>query len=396
MKMAGPLEGIRVIDFSAVISGPLATMMLADQGAEVIKLESPGLGDITRTPAFARGGLTALYTNCNRGKRSVVLDLHKPRAREIAVELVRGADVFVQNFRPGAAARLGLGADEMLALNPELIYVSISGFGESGPYSDRRVYDPIIQGLTGNVAIQRDPDIGLIDLVRNLVCDKSSAYTAAQAISAALFARERGAGGQHIRIPMLDAALAFFWPDGMLAHTLIGDDVSPGVALYDVYRLTRTADGSLIYFAASASEKQALYRALDRADLCDEARFNAPVLPREDLEELGQILHDEFLKWDTAEITERLVAEQVPVAPALGLEEVFEDPQIRHNGAVSEREHPTAGRIREARPGARFEGTPPERARLAPLAGEHSDEVLAELGLDADERARLRSEGILA
>jgi crotonobetainyl-CoA:carnitine CoA-transferase CaiB-like acyl-CoA transferase len=393
--MAGPLDGIRVLDLSTVVSGPLAGMMLADQGADVIKIEAPGLGDILRGANFSRGGLTAFIANTNRGKRSLVVDLQNERGREIVKQLVKTTDVFIQNFRPGAIQRLGLGEPELRKLNPDLIYTSISGFGDTGPYSDRRVYDPIIQGLTGNVAVQKNPITDFTDLVRNIVCDKASAYTAAQAITSALFARERGAGGQHIHVPMLDAGLAFFWPDGMLKQTIVGDDVVPGIPLYDAYRLTDTEDGHLIYFMASKAEFHGLFRAIDRPDLIEDGRFNGPGMNPEDLGVLGEILEDEFRKWKTDEITARLVAEQVPVGPVLSLEEVFEDPQIRHNGLINERVHPTAGRIREVRPAAHFDGTVLEERPIAPLKGEHTDEILTELGIDAAERAALRADGIL-
>jgi crotonobetainyl-CoA:carnitine CoA-transferase CaiB-like acyl-CoA transferase len=384
-----------VIDLSAIVSGPLAGMILADQGADVIKIEGPGVGDTLRLSNPSRGGLTAFLANCNRGKRSLVVDLRTERGQKIVQELVKTADVLIQNFRPGAIERCGLGYDEMQKLNPNLIYMSISGFGDSGPYSDRRVYDPIIQGLTGNVTIQKNPLTDFTDLVRNIICDKASAYTAAQAISSALFARERGAGGQHIKVPMIDAALAFFWPDGMMKHTMLEEDVVPGFALYEVYRLTDTEDGHLIYFMASKDEFHGLFRALNRPDLIEDGRFDGPGINAEDLGHLGEVLADEFRKWKTAEISQRLVDEQVPVGPVLTLDEVLEDAQIKHNGAVLEREHPTAGRIREARPGAHFGGTVPDIAPIAPLKGEHTDEILAELGIDGDELAQLKSDGIL-
>jgi len=393
--MAGPLSGIRVIDFSVVVSGPLAGMILADQGADVIKVEGPGVGEATRLSNPSRGGMTAFFANCNRGKRSLVLDLQDERGKKIIKELLKKADVLIQNFRPGAMERLGLGYDEVHKLNPDLIYLSISGFGESGPYSDRRVYDPIIQGLTGYVGIQKNPLTDMTDLVRNIVCDKASAYTAAQAISAALFARERGAGGQHIKVPMIDAALAFFWPDGMLKHTMLEEDAVPGFALYDVYRLTYTEDGQLIYFMASKAEFDGMFRALNRPDLIEDGRFDGPGVSAEDLGILGEILEDEFRKWKTAEITQRLVDEQVPVGPILSLDEVLEDPQIKHNDSVVEREHPTAGRIREARPGAHFCGTVPETVPIAPLKGEHTDEILSELGIENAELDKLRADGVL-
>lgn len=394
--MPGPLDGIRIVDCSAVISGPLATMMLADQGADVIKIEPPGNGDITRAPWFARGGVSALFANANRGKRSLALDLQQERGRELLKELVAGADVFVQNFRPGAMARLGLGDDELRALRPDLVYVSISGFGEDGPYADRRVYDPVIQGLTGHIAVQRPPGTtGPVDLVRNIICDKATSYTTAQAITAALFARERGHGGQHIRIAMIDASLAFFWADGMIAHTFVGDGVPPATALYDIYKLRETADGPLIIFAASDDEFQGLARALRREDLITDPRFSTLPERYKNVLELEEILNAEFRKWPAQEIVDRAVAEDVPAGPVHSLEEVINDAQIRHNRTVIEIDHPSGGRMRQVVPPARFERTPAAPGAPAPMLGEHSDEVMAEIGLSADECAALRAAGVI-
>jgi crotonobetainyl-CoA:carnitine CoA-transferase CaiB-like acyl-CoA transferase len=394
--MPGPLAGIRIVDCSAVLSGPLATMILADQGAEVIKVEPPGLGDVLRLAPFARGGLGAFFVNGNRGKRSIALDLHQPRAREILLELVRGADVFVQNFRPGAVERLRIAEPDLRAVAPDLIYVSISGFGESGPYAQRRVYDPVIQALTGSIAIQVHPDVGERDLIRHVVCDKASAYTAAQAITAALFARARGAGGQHVRLAMLDAALAFFWPDGMMEHTMVGDGVRAGPTLYQIYRLTRTADGHLIYFAVSDVEFHGLFRALGRPEWAEDARFRDLGTRIANASVLEPMIREEFAKWPTAEILARMAAESLPCAPVHSLADVIDDPQVRHNELLVEREHPTAGVIRQPRPPARFDRTPAAPGRLAPLLGEHTDEILAELGLDADARRALRQAGVVA
>lgn len=396
--MPGPLEGIKVVDASGVVSGPLAAMMLADQGADVVRVEPLGMGDTLRMPSFQRGGLTAFFANCNRGKRSIALDLAKAEGREVVEKLVREADIFIQNWRPGAAERLGLGEPALRALNPDLIYCSISGYGPTGPYSGRRVYDPIIQGLSGHIGVQINPEVPIRDLVRNIVSDKSTSYTAAQAITAALFARERGAGGQHIEVPMLDASLAFFWCDGMIAHTLAGDDAPSGVALYEAYRLWETSDGHLMYFAATNAELEGLFRALEHPEWIEDPRFATPEAryTGDNLATLGELIMNEMRKHPTKELIDRLVREDVPVGPVLTLDEVFEDPQILHNDAIIELEHPTAGRIRQARPAARFDKTPQDPHRyLPPLHGEHSVEILHELGYDEASIEQLHATGIV-
>ncbi|MDD9826811.1 MAG: CoA transferase [Deltaproteobacteria bacterium] len=394
--MPGPLAGIRVVDVSAILSGPICTMMLADQGAEVTKVEPLQVGDLVRAGGYRRGGLNALFVNANRGKRSLALDLSRPRGREVLLRLLEGADVFVQNWRPGAAERLGLGEEQVRAVSPQIIYCAISGYGQSGPYSKRRVYDPIIQGITGHVAVQKNPDVPIPDLVRTVVSDKSSAWTAAQAITAALFARERGAGGQRIEVPMLDASLAFFWPDGMMAHTMMDECEITGPTLYQLYRLWETADGHLIYFAGSDAENHGLFRALNRPELCEDPRFATMDARSRNNAALGELLMQEIRKWPTQELLERMVAEQVPAGAALSIEEMLEDPQLRHNEAVFEWEHPQAGRFRQARPAARFSKTPQKPGRMPPLHGEHTGELLAELGYDAEAQRALRAEGVIA
>jgi crotonobetainyl-CoA:carnitine CoA-transferase CaiB-like acyl-CoA transferase len=395
--MAGPLTGIKVIDVSQIVSGPFAVMVLADQGADVIKVEQPGYGEMTRLGPFWRGGLSALFANVNRGKRSVVLDLTKDKGREILLRLVKDADVFVQNWRPGAAARLGLGYEELSKVNPRLIYCSISGYGDSGPYSDRRVYDPIIQGITGHVAIQVNPDIPIPDLIRNVVVDKATSLMSAQAITAALFARDRGAGGQHINVPMVDASVFFFWPDGMMKHTFIGEAERQGPALYDVYRIWPTADGHLIYFAASDSEFHGLFRALGHPEWCDDPRFNMLGLNAnpEARHELGGKIGDAIATFATKELVRRMAEEQVPVGPVNSIEDMLVDPQVVHNDVVFEWDHPSAGKLRQARPAARFSKTPQQAGRMPPLHGEHTAEVLGELGFDDAAQAALRAEGVV-
>ena len=396
MAIQGPLAGFKVVDFSAVISGPLATMLLADQGADVIKVEAPGRPDLLRKEWYYRGGLTSLFANVNRGKRSIVIDLHDPRGLETARELVRGADVVVENFRPGVAERLGIGPDELRAIDDQLVYCRITGYGPTGPHSKQRAYDPVIQSATGYVAVQRNPEIPIPDLVRNAVVDKAASYTAAQAITAALLARERGAGGQTIELAMLDAGLAFFWPDGMMQHTFLGEGAREGPALYDRSHLTETKDGHVVIWTGADDEWHGLFRALGRPDLCTDERFATGRARFENGEELGEILQRESRSCATADLLRRMQEEDVPGGPVTELDELAEDPQIVHNGVIFEREHPTAGVIRQCGPAPRFSDTPTEPGPIAPLLGEHTDEILGELGYDAERIASLRQDDVVS
>ena len=396
--MGGPLEGITVLDLSAVVSGPMACQVMADQGAEVIKVEPPGIGDITRIGGFRKGTVSAMYASCNRGKRSLVLDLQETAGVEVLLELCRDADVLVQNFRPGAVDRMGIGPAAVHAVNPNLIYVSISGFGDSGPYREWRVYDPIIQALSGMVSVQQSQEIPLPDLIRTLICDKSTALTAAQAISAALFARERGqAAGQVLDIPMLDTALYWLWPDTFMAHTFFDDDITPGPLLYQIYRLQPTADGHCVYFAASDAEWQGLTAALGHPEWWEEERFKNITLRSqpENFEAIGELLHSAFLEFETDDIIDRLHENEVPAAPMLTLDEVFDDAQVLHNDAVHTWNHPTAGTTRMAKPPVRFSITQHQTVWAADSLGESSVAVLQDAGFHKRRIDELRKSGII-
>jgi crotonobetainyl-CoA:carnitine CoA-transferase CaiB-like acyl-CoA transferase len=219
--MPGPLDGFRIIDVTQMISGPMATMILADQGADVIKVEPPANGDLTRLMGGRKRGMAPTFIIANRNKRSIAIDLKKAEGVELLKRLVAKADLFVQNFRPGAADRMGIGEAALRAVNPSLVYVSISGFGDKGPYTHKRVYDPVIQALSGLTSIQADADTGRPRMIRVIVPDKVTALTAAQAMTAALLARTRTGQGQDVRLAMLDAVVAFMWPESMAAYTFI-------------------------------------------------------------------------------------------------------------------------------------------------------------------------------
>ncbi|MEQ8484182.1 MAG: CoA transferase [Pseudomonadales bacterium] len=381
--MTGPLQGVRVVDLTSMISGPIATMMLADQGADVIKVEPPS-GDLVRHLGPNRHGLTATFLSANRSKRSLALDLKTAEGMAVLEKLVATADVFVQNFRPGAIERMGLGEAAVRKLRPDIVYVSISGFGETGPYAHKRVYDPVIQALSGLAAIQRDGETGRPRMVRTIVPDKTTAVTAAQAITAALFCRERTGEGQHVKLAMLDTMIAYLWPEGMTGYTFVGREVTASRAQLAQDLIFETSDGYITAGAVSDAEWQGMCRALERPQWLEDARFRTAqdrvVNVRERLALTAEVLATR----SSAEWLARLDAEGVPCAPVLERHEVFEHEQARINETVGEYEHPVAGRIRQPRPAARFDRTPAGIQRPAPVLGEHSREIVTELGLDAD------------
>jgi len=397
--MAGPLEGVRVVDFSAVVSGPLATMWLADQGADVVKVETPAEGDATRLMSTFPdlGGMAGLYVNCNRGKRCLTIDVTTDEGRAVVLDLCRRADVFVQNWRPGVVERLGLGYEDVAAVRPDIVYVSISGYGPDGPYAQRRVYDPVIQGLTGHVAVQLNPEVPIPDLVRTIVVDKATALTVAQAVTAALYARERGAGGQHLSIPMLDAGLAFFFPDGYMSKALLDDAASElRPTLAQLYRIAPTADGRVVYYTAGLEQLHGLCRALGHPEWTTDERFATTKAYVRNFELLGGLIADAFLSWTTAELLPRLEAEEVAFAPVLDLDEVQTDPQIVHNDMLRERRHEVVGRVLEVRHPVRYSKTATTDGPLAPAPGAHTEEILRELGRDDAAIAGLRAAAVIA
>jgi len=384
--VSGPLSGIRIIDLTSMISGPVATMLLGDQGADVIKVE-PMTGDLVRYMGPNRNGLSAGFISANRSKRSIAVDLKTDAGVDVVKRLLASADVFVQNFRPGAIQRMGFGEDVVRGIKSDIVYVSISGFGETGPYAHKRVYDPVIQALSGLAAIQRDPDSGRPMMVRTIIPDKTTAITAAQAITAALFARERSGQGQHVKLAMLDTMVAYLWPEGMAGFTFIGKEIKAARAQFAQDLIFQTTDGYITAGAVSDAEWEGMCRALEREEWIHDERFNTLngriVNVSERLDMTAKVLATR----SSAEWLSRLDAQGVPCAPVLERHEVFDHEQVKRNEVVSEYDHPVAGRIRQPRPAARFDKTPVELHRHAPVLGEHTAELLAEIELDADELA---------
>lgn len=394
--MSGPLHGYRVVDLTSMISGPLATMMLADQGADVIKVENPDGGDYVRRAANRRGDFSAAFLNNNRNKRSLAVDLKDRRGIEVLLELLKSADVFVQNFRPGVIERMGLAEDIVRAVRPDIVYVSIAGFGFEGPYAQRPVYDPLIQALSGLATVQAGTDTERPRLVRTIVPDKVSALVAAQAITAALLARERGAGGQHVRVAMLDAIVAFLWQSDMGSQTLVGDELPQQSAASFIDLIYATACGYMSVAVMSDREWQALTRALEKPEWLNDPRFATPALRDRNIDARLAMIQETLLTRPAAEWLAQLEAEGVPCAPVLTRNEMIHHPQVMANELVQIYPHPQAGPLRQARPPARFSTTPSTVRSGAPRLGEHSNEILAELGIAQERRETLASEGVIS
>jgi crotonobetainyl-CoA:carnitine CoA-transferase CaiB-like acyl-CoA transferase len=386
--MAGPLEGIRVIDLTTVVSGPVCTMILADQGADVIKIEPPG-GDIARRTS-GDGEFTAMFVSCNRGKRSVALDLKQPAALAALRRLIAGADVLVQNFRPGTMARLGLDEPAMRAANPGLIYVSISGVGETGPYFKKRVYDPVIQSLSGFADVQADQQTGRPRMIRTIVADKTTAVYAAQAVCAALVARGRTGQGQHIRLSMLDTMVAFLWPEAMTQYTVVGQEDAPQPAPRPDL-VFETLDGYITVGSLSDAEWRGLCGVIGRPEWIDDPRFRTAsarsLNAAERIGKVGEILAGGH----SQDWLDRLDAADVPCAPVLRRGAVINDAQVINNELIEMMQQPRLGTVRQARPAARFDRTPAGIAGPAPRIGEHTDAVLAEAGYSGAEIGALKA-----
>lgn len=393
--MPGPLNGYRVIDTSQMISGPVATRILGDQGADVIKIEIPFQGDIIRGMGDRKKNMGATFATANRNKRALGLNLKDPRGFEIFRDLIKTADVFLQNFRPGVVERMGIGYDDLSKIHPGLVYVSISGFGESGPYAHKRVYDPIIQALSGLAMIQKNRESGRPHLVRAIIPDKLTALTAAQAATAALLARAKTGKGQHIRVSMLDSVVSFLWPESMSNYTIV--DKEPGPMREDIAQdlIFKTKDGYITVATVTDSEWEGWALATENPELLNDSRFKTNagrtdhVVARLDL--MAQVLKNRT----TAQWLEILDRHEVPCAPVLSREELLDFPQIVANDLVVESFHPLLGKIRQARGAAQFEQTPTHELKPAPYLGEHTHEILTELGVAEDEIEILRSKKII-
>ena len=394
----GPLGGVRVLDLTRVVAGPYCSMFLGDLGAEVVKVEQPGAGDDTRGwgPPFA-GGESAYYLSINRNKQSLALDLKSKRAVELLRQLVKAADVILENFRPGTMERLGLGEKELREINPRLIYASLTGFGADGPMSDWPGYDLIVQAWGGLMSITGTPDgepvkvgVAIIDLVAGLMLGK--------AITAALFAREKIGVGQRIDTSLLEAEVASLINVG--SNYLVGGKVPsrwgnahPNIVPYQSFQ---TADGYLVIGVASEVIWKRFCEAIAQRDLIDDPRFTDNSKRVENRSELIALLSQIFLQRRNDAWFKLLTGAEVPCAPVQTIDQVFQAPQVLQRDMLIELDHPTAGKVRMAGIPVKFSLTPAAVRLPPPLLGEHNEKILKSwLGLSADSIDELKKAKII-
>ena len=393
----GPLRGIRVIDITSMITGPLCSQQLGDLGADVIKIE-PTHGEVARWMAPPqKAGLTGFYTQMNRNKRSLSVDLKNADGIAIIKKLVESADLLVENFRGGVLDRLGIGYEDLRHINDKLIFVSITGFGSTGPYSHKPAYDPLAQGLVGMMPIQGMPFGGKPQLIQSAIVDKTTATTAAGVAMAALYARDRPGGtgkGQRVDVPMIDAWAANSLADMISVDSFVPNDMPDPVPLA-VLRTFETSDGFVVGMALQDNHFQNLCNALECTEL----------LERDGMRTVGERINDfgpwldaigEVMKqFTTEDLLSRLDASGVPFGPVKTVREFAEDPQAKHNRTIFDVEHPEAGTLRYVRYPGHLSETPAAVYRHPPRLGEHSQEVLQEAGYSAAEIARLVQENVV-
>jgi formyl-CoA transferase len=394
----GPLSGVRVLDLTRVVAGPYCSMFLGDLGAEVVKVEQPGAGDDTRGwgPPFA-GGESAYYLCINRNKQSLTLDLKSKRAVELLRQLVKAADVIIENFRPGTMERLGLGEKELREINPRLIYASLTGFGADGPMSDWPGYDLIVQAWGGLMSITGTQNgepvkvgVAIIDLVAGLMLGK--------AITAALFAREKIGVGQRIDTSLLEAEVASLINVG--SNYLVGGKVPtrwgnahPNIVPYQNFQ---TADGYLVIGVASEVIWKRFCEAIGQRDLINDPRFADNSKRVENRSELIALLSEMFLERRNDAWFKLLTDAEVPCAPVQTIDQVFQAPQVLQRDMLIEVDHPTAGKVRMAGIPVKFSVTPATVRMPPPLLGEHNEKILESwLGLSADSIDELKKEKII-
>ena len=377
-----PLAGVKVIELSNMITCSLAAMTMASQGAQVIKVEPPQMGDKMRPLGTQKNGVSGFFHNCNRGKRSLAIDLKSSAGVKAVKELVIQSDVLLHNYRPGVMDKLGLGSEVLRELNPKLIYVAVSGFGTKGPMADLPAFDHVIQGLAGFTDLQ-SPEENSFDFIRTFICDKVTAYTVGQAATAALLARATTNEGQHIDISMLHACLAFMWPDGMMHKTLKDKDrfkMSPGS---DYFETINYKDGGVAVAPLTDDHWKALLPMLGYPELLGTPLYASIASRMTNMDQVTKVLRTPRNDIGVKKAIEVLSAADVPCAPCTKRKDLEGVEQIQAIGALETYVTKTMGELTVTTPPILFEGKSTSQAEPSPLLGEHSEEILEELGWES-------------
>jgi crotonobetainyl-CoA:carnitine CoA-transferase CaiB-like acyl-CoA transferase len=392
----GPLAGIRVLDLTTVLMGPYATQCLGDLGADVIKVESPEGDNLRHTSQTRSPGMGNLFLNCNRNKRSLVLDLKKPAGHAALLKLVERADVLVANVRPQAMARLKLAYSDLRILNPRLVYIGCFGYGQAGPYAARAAYDDLIQAMTAV------PDI--VDLAHHEgprfvpvnFCDRVVGLNVVNATLAALFHRERSGHGQEVQVPMFETMAQFILGDHMGGATFVPQEGPMGYAriMNPHRRPFATQDGYLALLVYNNKQWAQFLDLIGRPEMMQWPRYATMAARSAENAEVYRFLAEQVAQRTTEAWMEVLASTDLPHAPVMQLDKLLDDPHLKAVGAFAEFDHPSEGRLRQAGIASSWSESPPSIRRHAPRLGEHSAEVLAEIGIDAAGFAAMQSAGV--
>ena len=374
-----PLAGVKILEFSTMVTCSLASMTLAAQGAEVIKIEPPLGGDVMRHLGHQKNGISALFHNCNRGKRSLAIDLKSSAGVDAVTQLAMKADLVMHNYRPGVMDRMGLGSTSLRGINNRLTYIAVTGFGNKGPMSGDPAYDHVIQAMSGITDLQGDEDSNF-SFVRTLLCDKITAYTVCQAATAALLARATTGEGQHIDVSMLHACLAFVWPDGMMHHTLHDDDVIAMSPVSDYYQTLDLKDGSIAVAALQDKHWEALLPLIGYPELVDNPMFKTMGARLSNMSEVLKVLKSPRQDVGVAKALEILRAADVPCGPCEHRSDIAHNPQVNAIGALETYVAKHLGSLTAPTPPVQFAGALTTQALPSPTLGEQSRDILREIG----------------
>ena len=383
--MSGPYKGVRVLELTSTVSGPFAGMMLADQGADVIKIEPPGIGDLARFMGTIKDGMGAMFSTLNRNKKCICLDFKNEEDLEALKKLVSTADVLIENYRPGIVKKLGIDYESLSKINPDLIYCSISGYGQSGPYKEKKVYDPLIQGTVGIPLAQNNQSP---ELIRTIIYDKVTGLTSAQAISAALYQKAIGEGGQYLPISMMESALYYNWPDLMMNYTFDEGGVNIG-ELADLFEVYETNDGGVVLIIIANDEVFTKFCTVFDLSLHLDEKYNNLVSRIINKEELTIEINKVTRSLSSKELEDKMDREGISASICNELNEVYKDPQVVEQGSITEIDHPELGIMRMPKPPANLKGQDSFPRSLAPILGYDNREVLSSINIDDDTIQRM-------